>query len=64
MPFHVFDPIFPAHFGESTADPKLVSRLALHVVIARDRYPTPLRDAPGFRLRVGFNHPYELPDGN
>jgi predicted N-formylglutamate amidohydrolase len=65
MPFHVFDPLFPPHFGESTADPKLVSRLALTMsALTRDVYPPILRDAPGFRLRVGLNHPYELPDGS
>ena len=65
MPFHVFDPIFPAHFGESTADPKLISRLALTMsTLKRERYPATLRATPGFRLRVGFNHPYELPDGS
>ena len=65
MPFHVFDPIFPANFGESTADPKLISRLALTMsTLTRESYPSALRETPGFRLRLGFNHPYELPDGS
>lgn len=66
MPFHVFDPLYPDSLGESTADPLLVARIALKFAsIRKNEYEEALREEwDGERFRVGFNHPYELPDGS
>ncbi len=66
MPFGVFDPLYPDELGESTADRKLVARLALAFEsVGAATYRQLLGEGwDGWRLQVGLNHPYHLPDGS